>query len=69
MSQKLKSPGPLVFVRVGGEEVKIEGRAARLVRWLAERQAEINGLDRGQIHVDFAGRSLRGYVQRPFEVE
>jgi hypothetical protein len=56
-----------VVVRLGTDEVKVEGRVARLIAWLTANGGRVNEPARGNLQVDFAGQSLKFRLTDCFE--
>jgi len=56
-----------VVVRLGRDEVRVDGRAARLIAWLVANGGRINEPAKGNLQVDFAGQSLKYRLTDCFE--
>jgi hypothetical protein len=58
----------VVVIVDGGSETIVQGRVARLVRWLVANEARINELPKGALELTFYGQSLKGKLIDAFDL-
>lgn len=65
----MAQPFTLTVTYLDGEAQPIDGRAARLIAWIANRCTKINQAEAGALGFDYAGENIKPHLTEHYSNE